>query len=404
MFEKLKAYADKLTENLNERGLYYEVKVVGENDETIRPENGVYIVYGSNETDVQNTSFDPHYMVQEYEKQYIENYMYFPECTIYKLNDTRLSTASEFCNQRDAIHLINELFPRYGLKVPQQITQNDFLAISRAYFGSIADEFITSDQDSYKKELEYLLKVVDSGLTQDEYDKKNGEFSLLENSKLAKAISKKAKEVSQRTVTYIPKAKNCVPDSGLKRSGNLYKSVNIDHDILPYFEKEMEQYPNIKYSLEKTGIPYLYGDYGYKYWHMLTFPVQSEKIVAGIMHKYERDLQGIAKKYTPGRTNIFGTEVLALDFDQIYEFALKNNIDFYFDEKSVYTRTTTDRIGIVTENPKDRDALVNTLTGFIASKLEGSYLDKDPEYIEKQEIEANRKAVKARFDREDDER
>ena len=36
-----------------------------------------------------------------------------------------------------------------------------------------------------------------------------------------------------------------------------------------------------------------------------------------------KEAMDISKKYTPGRRNIFGTEVLATDFDQIYEFAYR---------------------------------------------------------------------------------
>lgn len=398
MYEAETAHANKLIENMSERDLFCKVKVVGDINARRSPEDGVYIVMGHNEIAVKNTAFNTPYMIEEFQKQDIAAHNIYPKCTIYKLKDSTLATASEFCNKRDQIHLMNELFKRYKLKVPDEISQSDFLSVTRAYYQSIDEEATPTEQKDAKAHLEYLLKILDSGLYQDEYDKKNGKFSLLGKTKLAKKIEKKAEEFANKTVTYEPKAKNCVSDEDLKTHGGIYKSVNVDHDILPYFEKEMEKYPNIKYSIVKESKPYIYGGYGYKYWHMVTFPVQSEKIVAGIMHKYERELNSIAKKYTPGRKNIFGVEIAVDDFDQFYEYACMNNIEFFFDEKSVYTKTTTDRIGIVTEDEYNRDLLVNALTGFVKAKLEGTYLDRDPVYIKQQEIKDNIEAIRRGFE------
>ena len=75
-------------------------------------------------------------------------------------------------------------------------------------------------------------------------------------------------------------------------------------------------------------------------------------------------------------------EILATDFELFYALAKENNIEFYFDENSVYARTTLARIGIVTENPENEEALKDFVTLFTAIKLEKSLLFDDPEYKE----------------------
>lgn len=398
MYQAELELANKIVENMADRNLFCEVKVV---DDTIAKrmcEDGVYIVMGHDAVEVENTAFNVPYMREEYIRQELSGHTIFPRCSIFKLKDSTLATASEFCNKRDDIHLMNELFKRYKLTTPDEILQGDFLAVTRAYYQSIDKEATPSEQKDAKLHLEHLLKILDSGLTQDEYEAKNGKFSLLGKTKLAKLIDKKAEDFANKIVTYEPKAKNCVSEEELKFSGGVYKSANIDHDVLPQFEKEMGKYPNIKYSLVKDSKPYIYGGYGYKYWHLVTFPIQSEKIVTGIMHKYERELGPIAKKYTHGRKDVFGVEVLANDFDIIYEYACMNNIKFYFDEKSVYTKTTTDRIGIVTEDEHNRDLLVNVLTGYTKAKLEGTCLDDDPIYIKEQDMKRTIEAVRRGFE------
>lgn len=383
MYELEVSNANNLVTDLKSRGLEYNIKVIGDNNSKRNPEDGVYIIFGTNGKAIENMSSNEQTFLDEYDYQETERANIFPSYTIVKLENNSMAAASDFCNKRDAVQLVDVLFKRYKLPIPGEITQGDFKSVYRSYKQSIDESATEIERDSANESLKYLLSILSSGLTQDEYDKKNGGFNFVGNKKLAKKINKKAEEIANKIVKYEPQGKNCVDEELLKRSNGTYKTVNIDHDILPYFEKDMAKHPKIKYSIVKESKVSIHGENGYKYWHMLTFPAQHEKTIAAVMHKYERDLIRVSKKYPDGMQNIFTAEILATDFDNFYDFARKHNLQFYFDEKGTYAKSTINTIGIVVEDAINKDLLIATLTCFIEQKIKGSYLTEEIEFNKK---------------------
>lgn len=374
----------------NNRNLQYELKVIGAYDKEAKKNDGVYLVFGTDKNAISNATYNDTSLIEEYRHQAFEKASVYPHCTIYKFN-RNACYLSELFDKRNNVELIQELFKKYDLPVPFEISQRDFISIYHAYVKTCEEGLNPLQQENYDKNLEFQLKVLASGLTQEEYEKKYGEFtSVITDKKLMHELRKQSEDFMNKKVVYKPKSKNCVSDEELKRSGIEFKSVNIDHDILPYFEADMAQYPDIIYSLVEESKPSPYGDSEYKYWHMLTFPVEYEQTVCATMHKYEHEISDISKQYVDDdNKSIHAVKILAADFDDFYKFAKRHNVQFYFDENGTYIDSTADTIGIVTEDEVNRKLLTATLSAMLNKKMNSTWLIQDKEELNKdvQQIE-----------------
>lgn len=389
-------------------GLHAEVKMISEHEAPASVEPGCYILLGSDQRKVAKlaSSYGTAAMFPaEYLKQEDSNDL-FPKCTIIKSEPTFTSTIKVLESVLDN-ELMNNLFKRYGYKIPDAIDRRDFQILYRTYQQSLNNDEVS------KTELEYLLKVVASGMTLKDYEKKHGKgqsrFSKFFSKSEVSYADKLAEQIASRTIKYEPVSENCVTPEQILELPYSKSKISVAHgenaSIIKKVDAELGKHPEIKWSLKQESTITPYGVDKYQYWHTLTYPTKYEPIVAAIVNKAEYGLdqdesgRNISKLYIKNaKENISAISIPIELFNAFSKQAAKDGLEYYFDENSTYIMQTPDTIGICVEDEINRILLMQIVSSMIKSLANDSHLIKDPAYL------AEKKSYQQIEDREQDAR
>ena len=179
----------------------------------------------------------------------------FPKCTIVKLEPTFASTIQVLENILDN-ELVNNLFKRYGYEMPDIIDRRDFQILYGVYQRSLKE-----DNKVAQIEVEHFLKVISSGMTLEEYEKKNTKSSLRFGKLFSKSelsyADKLAKEFNSKTVTYEPTSENCVSMEHILDLPYSKSKICVAHgknaSIIKKIDAELGKHPEIKWSLKEES-------------------------------------------------------------------------------------------------------------------------------------------------------
>lgn len=377
-YSKIYERAKEITNTLwEERHMYVKVVLMGEKSGFKHSEDGVYIVFGYDEVEVENTAFNTYYMVEEYRRRDMEEYIFYPEAVIFKLEEDSFVEISKFCDRRNQLELIKVLFDRYHLPLPIKIYEHEYEKIEYLHYESITKVNSQEEQEEAKRKLKICLQEITDG-THEKEKEVTEKIPLIKNriGILKSRVLREIKDADEKK--YRCSVSNAVStENDLKVTGGVYRCVNIRHEIVPFFEKEIEKYPHVFFYLNEKAKKISLED-RVTYWHELLFPIQTERKVMGIIHKYEHDLVEIAKRYTSGRKDVYGVEILEREFDLFARCAQLWDAKYFYDENSVYAHNYIDRVGIVAEKEENIAVLKDAIEAFLTEKLRFSYLDEDP--------------------------
>lgn len=399
-----------LIEKANAHGLYAQVKIITPDDAPMSIEPGCYIIIGSDQKKVAKLA-SPYSNAALFPAEYLQqdgSFDLFPRCTIIKSDYTFSSTIKIIESILDS-ELISNLFKRYGHKVPEVLSRPDFQTIYNTYQRSLEPR-----GESSKADLEYYLKIISSGMTFEEYEKKveknTARFKLFSKSDIAYA-KKAAKQFSSKTVRYEPVSENCVSAEHILDLPYSKSKMNVSHgdnaSVIRRVDEELGKHPEIKWSLKEVSKIEPYGKDRYQYWHTLTYPTKYESVVAGIVNKIEYELDNeeagrkISKTYIKGaKENITSISIPVELFNAFAIQAARDGLEYYYDENSAYVAQKPDSIGICVEDNVNRMLLMQIVTCMAKSLANDSHMAQDPVYL------AEKNAYKAitQKDRDDEAR
>jgi hypothetical protein len=356
-------------------GLFYSVQTTGETSMEQTPTNGTFICVGADPLSVNRAALN----IKELCRIQNDPGLIYPKCSAIKFNG-KASDVSHFLDLKMRLDFINFIFKKYGKEVPERLAYADYIQIWKEYdlyYKAATPQMAAQFED----QLKYMLDIICSEKTQEEYEKENGTRNvIIGDKKIYKLAEQKIKDAMKPSY-YKPIGKTCVKDlSQLEVHTGHMTCFNVREECLEKIEKELMLHPEIKYYIAPESVP-SYAQDKLVQWHMVSFRSDpfTDELVSAIVHKYELGLDKKAKIYNNREMDSIGGKlgIASDDAEDLFEIFDSLNIDYYLDLNSVYSRSTPTVVGLVFEDKSNYTRATSVYLKMLEVKKENSIISEE---------------------------
>lgn len=368
------------------------------NNGALVEQNGVYCIYGIDQTDVDNVSrLDEEALFKFCKKQEADFTIAYPHCTVTKITDTNnLQTAAMILDNFIVFDFLRQKAKDFGLKINARMVSNRNLSdLEVAYDESLNEKRPLSERKVFYDLVKTYLELYHENVKEEEFFKRHPEYAPKTN------------------LVHETKTKNWVSDreyscseSQLHRPSRMISSTTIEEKYLPELEDLLNK-EEVYYHIAEKGV--VCNDFGEtdlpddnfydlmerkpRIMHTVAFDSRYEGLINGFKRTKENEYlrkHAVNLRYdSTFKYQAFSipelwinhiTDELARSDRDIVD---KRNDEIIFDVKGTYVPSTYSTFGIVTTTQSGAEKVINALKHAMDAHMKMKIVNHD---LEKQQL------------------